>query len=326
MALSGRPNFSPALLTMLRSRLDIVIPVYRDAVRATAVLEALLGCDQPEGVTVRIRVVDDGSGDETPDLLALRFGHRIDLIRLPANLGRSGARNAAARDSTADLILFLDADCIPLTTDFLVRHVTAMADADVSIGSVIGKDDGFWHHYQAVAVRRRKRLVRLAPSAAFTTQNVMIAASRFAAVGGFDEGYVGYGFEDRDLALRLAQEGARFTVTTAAAVRHNDDLSIAGVCRKMREAGERTSTRFAAHHPAEYISLGYAAIDARRHPWRGRFGAVARWIATPLTAAEAWLQWSWLPRPLRVAAVRGLIALHYLDGTRHAAADVQRSR
>lgn len=311
---------------MTAMRLDIVIPVHRDATRAREVLDALFRCTWPENIHTHIRVVDDGSGDTTPDVLAQYFGDRIELVRLPRNRGRSGARNAASLSSTADFLLFLDADCVPQTADFLLCHLEALQTADVSIGSVVGLDDGFWHDYQALAVRRRQRIVAHAPSAAFTTQNVMMRARPFIRAGGFDESYVGYGFEDRDLALRLATEGAKFVVTPSAPVRHNDHLTLGGVCRKMREAGERTSTRFAICHPGEYKNLGYAAIDARQHPWRGRIGHFARLLATPLLSSEEWLKWRWLPLSVRAGLVRGLVAVSYLEGTRHAPSYDERSR
>ncbi len=57
---------------------------------------------------VEIVVVDDGSADETPQVLA-RFGERINAHRLPGR-GVSEARNTGLRASSGDLIVFLDAD------------------------------------------------------------------------------------------------------------------------------------------------------------------------------------------------------------------------
>jgi glycosyltransferase involved in cell wall biosynthesis len=54
-------------------------------------------------------VVDDGSTDETADLL-LEYGQRIRPIRLDRNLGVSHARNVAIQASDSQWVAFLDSD------------------------------------------------------------------------------------------------------------------------------------------------------------------------------------------------------------------------
>ena len=54
-------------------------------------------------------VVDDGSTDDTPDVLA-RYGDRIRVVR-QENGGRSGARNTRGpRGDAASFVSFLDSD------------------------------------------------------------------------------------------------------------------------------------------------------------------------------------------------------------------------
>ncbi|SEM92417.1 Glycosyltransferase, GT2 family [Luteibacter sp. UNCMF331Sha3.1] len=298
-----------------RRKLDVVMPVYRDAVRASDAIEALLACTAPDMLTVRLRIVDDGSLDGTAEALESLFGGRIDIVRLPRNVGRSAARNAGVAGSDADLLLFIDADCVPDNETFLLHHIDAMANADVSIGSIEGLNDGFWHAYQGAATARRERLSRHSAAAAFTTQNVMIDARLFRRVGGFDEAYRGYGFEDRDLAMRMMAAGARFGQADGARVVHRDSLVLEKVCAKMREAGETTAARFARLHPAEYRALGYEAIDATKHPWRGLI-ARATWPAVRLAVRyDGWINWGFLPFAARKTMVRMAVAIHFLQGT-----------
>jgi len=58
---------------------------------------------------LQIIVVDDGSTDETPDVLARVKDPRVELIRTP-NKGISGARNVALARAKGDFIAFLDGD------------------------------------------------------------------------------------------------------------------------------------------------------------------------------------------------------------------------
>jgi glycosyltransferase involved in cell wall biosynthesis len=55
-----------------------------------------------------VLVVDDGSTDETPAVLA-GYGDRIRVVR-QENGGRSAARNTAVREARAPLVSFLDSD------------------------------------------------------------------------------------------------------------------------------------------------------------------------------------------------------------------------
>jgi glycosyltransferase involved in cell wall biosynthesis len=55
-----------------------------------------------------VLVVDDGSTDDTSDVLA-RYGDRIRVVT-QANGGRSAARNTALREARSELLSFLDSD------------------------------------------------------------------------------------------------------------------------------------------------------------------------------------------------------------------------
>jgi len=293
----------------------VIIPVFRDYDRARQTVAAILRCSVPSPFSVRVHVVDDGSGDGTAERLSEQFGGRIEIIGLPENLGRSAARNAGATNISADLLLFVDADCEPSDDRFLAAHLLSIREADVSMGVVEGQDDGFWHAYQQAARVRRDRLARRTFVAHFTTQNVMIDARLFNSVGGFDEAFKGYGFEDRDLAIRLARAGARFTIAPGARVIHRDTLDLAQVCRKMGEAGATTSQIFASRYPFEYRTLGYEAIDGQRHPWRGVLAKLLWPVFQPWTQHDAWLQWRLVPFKLRAGIVRIMVAVSYLRGT-----------
>ena len=307
--------------------ISAIIPVFRDSERATATVGALQRCRLPSTYSLEIVVVDDGSHDGTAERLAQHFGECILLLSNPINLGRAATRNRGASSAQGEYLLFLDCDCAPADADFLTAHLSAIADADGSIGALQGTGEGFWHDYQALAQRRRQRLSSQHLDVLFSSANVMLARAAFLAAGGFDERYRGYGFEDRALALTLQQNGARLQLAPGALALHHDTLSLAAVCAKMRAAAGGNARLFGREFPDAYRRLGYAAIDARLHRW---LRLPSRWLEPLRRFGLRWLEprlesrrW---PFALRAKAVRLLVAASYLRGSAEAATDSSKSR
>jgi len=86
---------------------------------------------------VEVLVVDDGSTDETPAVLA-SYGDRIRVVR-QENLGRSEARNRAVREARSPYLSFLDSDDEWLP-EKLERQV-AVLEEDPKIAMVHGHVD-----------------------------------------------------------------------------------------------------------------------------------------------------------------------------------------
>lgn len=90
---------------------SVVVPVYNGAARLGAAVDSILSQGQPPR---EIIVVDDGSSDDTPAIIA-GFGDRIIALR-QGNQGPSAARNAGLARATAPFVIFLDADDLWLST------------------------------------------------------------------------------------------------------------------------------------------------------------------------------------------------------------------
>lgn len=100
-------------------RISVIIPVYNGGKFIQRCLDSVFAqSHQP----AEIIVVDDGSNDETPSILA-GYSSRIRLIQ-QENRGRSAARNAGMAAATGDYIAFLDADDC-----FLEHHLAQLAEA-----------------------------------------------------------------------------------------------------------------------------------------------------------------------------------------------------
>jgi protoporphyrinogen oxidase len=93
-------------------RLSIVLPAYNEAGN---IAEALRRCTAAADRLCReheIIVVDDGSGDDTADLVrrAAAADSRIRLVQHPRNLGYGEALRSGFRAGTMDLVFFTDSD------------------------------------------------------------------------------------------------------------------------------------------------------------------------------------------------------------------------
>ena len=108
-------------------RVSVVIPAYNCARFVRETVESALG---QSGATVEVVVVDDGSTDDTRDLLA-PYCDRITYLQ-QKNAGPSSARNRGLRAVRSDYVFFLDADDA-LLPGTLAAHV-AFLDAHPAVG------------------------------------------------------------------------------------------------------------------------------------------------------------------------------------------------
>ncbi len=87
--------------------LSVVIPTRN---RAHLVCEAIESALSQRRGQVEVIVVDDGSTDNTPDVVAERFGSEVQLLRHEERQGAGASRNAAIRVARGHLVSFLDDD------------------------------------------------------------------------------------------------------------------------------------------------------------------------------------------------------------------------
>jgi glycosyltransferase involved in cell wall biosynthesis len=97
--------------TQRRLTVSVIIPTYNRAAFIAAAIRSALDQTRPPD---EVLVIDDGSTDETPQILAT-FGAPVRIIRQP-NRGRSAARNAGIEATTANAFIFLDSDDLLVST------------------------------------------------------------------------------------------------------------------------------------------------------------------------------------------------------------------
>src|SRR5207244_3874160 len=97
-------------------------PTYNQADLLRENLRSLVDQTLPKD-SYEIVVVDDGSTDHTTAVLR-EFAGPVRIVQLPANRGRSAARNEGIRHALGRLVTFVDSDIL-VRRDFLAQHLDA---------------------------------------------------------------------------------------------------------------------------------------------------------------------------------------------------------
>lgn len=138
-------------------RVSVVIPVYNGERFLAAAVESAL--QQTYG-HMEVVVVDDGSSDATPEVLA-SFGSRLRAIR-QENRGVAAARNRGMAAATGELVAFLDADDVWLP-EKVERQVAAWRSAPGSGLVLCGYtvvDEHLRPRYEVPIRNGRRRIMR----------------------------------------------------------------------------------------------------------------------------------------------------------------------
>jgi dolichyl-phosphate beta-glucosyltransferase len=116
---------------------SIVIPAYNEAARITKALESVVGCVRQRGWDVEIVVVDDGSRDETADIVR-NFAAKAPEVRLlqnPSNRGKGYSVRNGVLHSFGDIVMFTDADLSAPIEEADGLFAAIAKGADIAIGS-----------------------------------------------------------------------------------------------------------------------------------------------------------------------------------------------
>jgi glycosyltransferase involved in cell wall biosynthesis len=181
-------------------RVSVVIPVYNGAGTVARAAGSVLGQSLRE---IELVVVDDGSTDATPDVLAEIRDPRLRVLR-QANGGRSRARNAAIRAARAPYVAMLDADDVAYPERLARQAAFLDGRPDVALCGTWAyriEPDGSRHEWrQPVAADAiRRAMLR---SNCFIHSTIMARKRVLEEFGGYDES-LDFS-EDYDLFLRIA--------------------------------------------------------------------------------------------------------------------------
>ncbi len=178
------------------------------------VIRGLSAVTLPPATELEVVIVHmNESASVKPD----NFPHRFlsCSINCHHNLPLARARNYGAKLASSEHLIFLDVDCIP-HTELITDYVNALEDHPKSIfmGEVyylpapLHKN---WDmetlaelgdkHPKRTYIEGKKKYLREIAYERFWSLNFAINKTTFKLLGGFDEGFTGYGAEDTDFIM-----------------------------------------------------------------------------------------------------------------------------
>ena len=260
----------------------VVIPTFRRPGTLFAVLDAL--AVQTGAPDFEVVVVDDGSGDETPERLGrYRPGYPFRFLS-QKNSGPAAARNRGVREASGRIVLFLGDDTVP-EASLLSVHARAHAEATPDAVAVLGyttwpagqKVSPFLDHINEYGLQFGYRLIddpERVPFNFFYTSNVSLPRALLIDAGLFDTTFPHAAWEDIEAAYRLMQRGMRMLYRPSAVARHHHDITFASFRRRQEKSGEAAAI-FYAKHP----ELGdFLAVPQARALGRRRGSALDRFL------------------------------------------------
>lgn len=225
-SIEGRPSVSAVVIN------------YNGGDRTLQCLDALTRQTMPLD---RIVVVDNGSGDGSPQRIRERF-ERVEVIELGDNRGLPAARNIGLEAVRSDLVLLADSD-IYLEPDALDRLVAAREATGATVvcprirlipeREVVQADGAAPHFLGTMVLLHAYTNVNELPAERARVGGCigacyLVERRQVIDAGGFDELYFFY-FEDLEFMLRLAAYGHDFVCEPAALVFHDRGEGTSGL-------------------------------------------------------------------------------------------------
>jgi glycosyltransferase involved in cell wall biosynthesis len=190
---------------------SVIIPAYQAGGFVAQTIQSVLDQTYP---AVEVIVVDDGSTDDTADVVA-GFGDAVRLCR-QANGGPSAARNTGLGLAQGEFVAFLDADdwWVPERLARCVAFLTEHPDIDVVttdawlVDEDVVSDRRFYGDYNAFEFPDPPEQLGAIVDVNFVFVSALMRRELVDRTGPFDPAF--RGTEDYDMWIRMLRGGATF--------------------------------------------------------------------------------------------------------------------
>lgn len=245
-------------------RATIQLCTYNRAPLLERVLEACF--EQTAADAYEVVLVNDGSTDGTAEVIArARERATCRFVAIDqANAGLAKGRNVGIAASSGERIIFIDDDVLPLP-NFVEEHLRSHAAHPLAIvrGGAINVENfedlppPVWS-------------IKDYSGNYFWTTNVSVPLATIRAIGGFNESFSEYGWEDIDVGLRLRFAGVKAVFNPKALAYHYKPRPRSANVAKMvaqARAQARTAVQLAQLHPhwRTYLATGMNPVQRAYH-------------------------------------------------------------
>jgi glycosyltransferase involved in cell wall biosynthesis len=261
-------------------RATIQLCTYNRAALLERVLDACF--EQTVGPSAyEVVLVNDGSTDDTSAVIerararaACRF-----VVHDQANAGLAKGRNRGIALAAGERIIFIDDDVLPLP-NFVEEHLRSheahphaiVRGGAINVESFDDLPPPVWS-------------IKDYSGNYFWTTNVSVPLQTIRAIGGFNESFSEYGWEDIDVGLRLRFGGVKAVFNPKALAYHWKPRPRSGNVEKMvrqARAQARTAVQLAKIHPhwRTYLATGLNPVQRKLHDWMRGIKAAEKYRST----------------------------------------------
>jgi glycosyltransferase involved in cell wall biosynthesis len=189
-----------------------------------------------------ILIGDDGSTDGSPELVESVASPVPLRVLRQAQSGTATARNLGVANARGEAVLFLDADVfaapnlLRLHWERYARDLEAQAIQGASITHPETITNTFMWTTAEYPDLTRRRHDALNPLHVIG-RNLSVRRTAFEVAGRFDEGFIGYGFQDVEFALRLERRAGPIRYVPEAIGAHHHVVTAESALVRQRQAG-----------------------------------------------------------------------------------------
>lgn len=203
--------------------ISVIVPVFNGERTIEDCISALLDQTLPR-TGYEILVVDDGSADRTAEIVK-RFPVRY--LHQP-NQGPAKARNLGVENSSGDIVLFTDSDCVA-RRDWIELMTRPLRDENIQgvKGAYRTRQNSLTARFAQVEFEERYELLKRHKHIDFVdSYSAAFRKHVFLKAGGFDTSFPKANNEDTDLSYKLTSMGCKMVFAPDAIVYHEHPDSL----------------------------------------------------------------------------------------------------